>query len=69
MNKNKINQYPFGKDLLWMIHYRPTKENSSTGNMNGTSRKMSGTLIQVAKIAQELAEENNLLVQCIRRRY
>ena len=69
MDKNKINQYPLGKDLLWMVHYRPIKENSSAGSMNGTARKISGTLIQAAKIAQELAEENNLLVQCIRRRY
>ena len=66
---NKINQYPLGKDLLWMAHYRPAPPNLNDTNMNGIAIKISGTMIQAAKTAQKKAEEENLILQCLRRRY
>ena len=66
---NKINQYPLGKDLLWMAHYRSDPPNQNDASMSGAAIKISGTMIQAAKIAQEKAEEENWILQCLRRRY
>ena len=61
-----IEQYPRGKELLWMAHFRSEPDK---GDMDGGRLKISGTLEEAAKKAQRFAEEHDLIVQCLRRRY
>lgn len=65
---SKLEQYPRGKDLLWMAHYRPI-DDPDGGSMDGPDMKLSGTLEEAAKRAQEIAERDGLILQCLRRRY
>lgn len=55
--------YPQGTDLLWMAHY------SDSGDMDGPTTKLSGTIEEAAKAAQKYGEDNGLRLQCLRRRY
>jgi hypothetical protein len=61
-----FSQYPRGTELLWMAHYR---KDWLGGDMDGHSEKLSGTLEEAAKQAQDIAERDNLILQCLRRRY
>lgn len=61
-----LHQYPNGTDVLWMAHYR---KDPFGGDMDGTAIKLSGTLEEAAKEAQKFAEKENLILQCLRRRY
>ena len=61
-----VEQYKDGTEVLWMAHYRKDPE---IGDMNGATLKISGTTIEAAQKAQDYAEENNLILQCLRRRY
>lgn len=63
---NPIDQYPLGTDKLWMAHYR---SHPDSGDMDGQTRKIDGPLESAAVEAQKFAEENNLILQCLRRRY
>lgn len=61
-----LNQYPHGHEDLWMAHYR---KNPDSGDMDGPCSKLSGTLEEAAIKAQEIAVRDNLILQCLRRRY
>ncbi len=61
-----MNQYPEGNDLLWNAVYR---KNPDIGAMDGQVIKLSGTLEEAAKEAQQFAEKWNLILQCLHRRY
>jgi hypothetical protein len=58
-----INHYPSGTDLLWLAHF------SNDGGMDGPTRKISGTIEEAVAEAQEYAEQNDIRLQCIHRRY
>jgi hypothetical protein len=61
-----MEQYPNGTELLWMAHYRRDPDG---GDMDGASAKISGTAEEAMKEAQQIAEKENLILQCLRRRY
>ena len=59
-------QYPHGTSLLWMAHYR---DDPDGGDMDGPSRKISGTAVEAMVEAQAVAEREGFILQCLRRRY
>lgn len=59
-------QYPRGTELLWMAHYRSEPDN---GDIDGETRKISGIIQEAAAEAQKYAEDNGLVLQCLRRRF
>ena len=63
---SEVEQYLHGTDKLWMAYYRSSPEK---GDMNGISRKFSGTLEEAAVEAQRFAEETGNILQCLRRRF
>lgn len=63
---SSLNQYPKGTDLLWMAHYR---KDPNGGDVDGPHAKLSGTLVEAAKEAQDIAEREGYVLQCLRRRY
>jgi len=64
--KLDLPQYPKGTELLWMAHYR---KDPDSGDMDGVAIKLSGTAEQAMLEAQEYAEDEDIILQCIRRRY
>lgn len=68
MSNSKLEQYPEGTEVLWMAHYRD-RNNPDSGAMDGPKLKISGTLEEAAVEAQEFAVQENLILQCLRRRY
>jgi len=63
---DEIDQYPSGTDVLWMAHYMKTPH---SGDMEGQTAKISGTLEEAAIEAQRIAIEDGCILQCLRRRY
>lgn len=61
-----VEQYPLGTDVLWMAHFRDEPDG---GDMDGVSMKCSGTLQEACEKPQQYAEEEGIILQCIRRRY
>jgi hypothetical protein len=66
MDPASLNQYPNGTDLLWMASFRSSP---GSGDMDGISRKLSGTLEEAAEEVQRLAVEEGLILQCLWRRF
>lgn len=64
--RTQFNQYPEGTDRLWMAHYR---KNPDSGDVDGETLKIDGTLLDASRIADEYAKDNNIILQCLRRRY
>lgn len=62
----KLNQYKDGTTLLWMANYR---SHPDKGDVVGPYLKIDGTTVEAAIIAQQFAETNNLILQCLKRRY
>lgn len=66
MTTEKIEQYPKGTERLWKATYRADKD---VGLMDGCTVKLSGTMAEAAAEAQRIAEEENMILQCLSRRY
>ena len=67
MKKDKAKeQYPKGTIRLWMAHMRKDPDG---GDMDGAAFKLSGTLQEAAAEAQQIAEREGYILQCLRRRY
>lgn len=64
--RNFDSNYPLGTDDLWYAHFRRDPEG---GDMDGTAIKLEGTLIDAAIQAEEIGRRENLILQCLRRRY
>lgn len=61
-----VNQYPRGIDDLWIARYRSEPDGDKP---DGIYIKFTGTLEEVAILAQKAAIRNNVVLQSLERRF